>query len=142
MSSPMSQLLEECRPEGIAALERLLQAMAEAGCQRVMLTDHPDYGLQLGIAESDADLPVQHVELIPEFDDRYDELVDPDGDDEDEGFYDTDARWAWIRECWIAAMGPESGRTVVLFANGLGDMMDLTTGRDPDDETGLDPFAG
>ncbi len=142
MSRSPSEFLDSCRSEGTAALERLIRKMTEAGCTKVVLTDHPDYGFVLGILNADVDVTAlgDDVSLIANFYDRYRQFQGLDEDDSDL-YIEDETSWAWIRECWLAAQGPESGKIVVLFKNGEGDMMDLNTGEDPDDDSEIDDLT-
>jgi len=111
-------------------------AIMRAGASKLLLNDGPDCDFELGIADTDGDVDSlgDEIEFIANFGDRWDAIC-PAGDDESE--IDRTTRWAWLQRCWVAAGGGMSGRTVVLFANGLGDMMDLNTGEEPDASLGF-----
>ena len=136
MSDLEIQFLDACQPEAIEAFRRLLVQMERAGATRLLLTDGPDCDFILGVADTNGDDDaIDHsMEFINDFGERWDAMCPPDDDD---SYIDTDTRWAWLHTCWLAAGGRESGRIVVLFANGLGDMMDLNTGAEPDASLGF-----
>ena len=136
MSVAAIQFLDTCQFEAVSAFRHLLAQMERAGATKLLLNDGPDCDFELGIADTDGDVDAldDEIEMISDFGDRWDAVCPPD---DDEAEIDRTIRWTWLRRCWLAAGGSDSGRTVVLFANGLGDMMDLNTGEEPDGSLGF-----
>lgn len=142
MSATSTEFLEECRHEGVVAFQKLIHRMEQAGLTKLVLTDHPDYEFTLGIAKTNGTAGAIGFtfELITNFRERCSAFLQVDAGDQ-ACFVDTMTRWTWIRDCWLAAGGRDSGRTVVLFANGIGDAMDLNTGEEPDEAIGFNLLA-
>ena len=136
MSNLAVQFLDSCQSEAVKGFKRLLVQMERAGATQLVLSDGPDCDFILGVADTDGDDNTidDTIEFINDFGERWDSMCPPD---DDESYIDTDTRWEWLHTCWLVAGGRESGRIVVLFANGLGDMMDLNTGEEPEPTLGF-----
>ncbi len=139
--------LELNRNEGTAAMRRLITKMKEAGVTKLLLTDHPTYNLELGIAGTDLgydatgkDVFECEVRMIEDYRERFTEWLKSHSSDE-ELWIDVDVKWPWIRDCWLAAGGKESGCVVVLLNNGMENMIDLNTGEEPVPELGFDEIG-
>jgi len=136
---------DSCLPQGISVFERLIAKMNEIDCEKVVLVDHPDYNLSLGIENTELEKALGTGNLIPinDFYNRYLKYLGvEDGSDEyyDHWYDHFDVSWEWMRECWKQAKGPESGKTVILFENNAANTIDLTTGKEIDDHSELDLY--
>lgn len=94
----------------------------------IMLTDHPEYGLSMGIVKPNGKgLSEEHFDLV----DGYHQWCES----KRQNLYDdymlySSLTWQWIRDRWLSIAGPSSGVTVVIFANNAGDTFDLNTGEE------------
>lgn len=112
-------------------LRWLVEQAKGIGATSVMLTDHPDYGLEMGICEHDGKGTINgSLSLLDNYHDW--SLAQSDDDDDDYLLYGSQT-WPWVRDRWLAIGGPESGVHVVIFANGVGDTYDLNTGAEADE---------
>ena len=120
MSDLAVQFLGACQLEGIEASKRLLEQMEQAGATKLLLSDGPDTDFKLGVVDTDGDIDSidDSIEFINDFGERWDAICPPDDDESETEIIDA-KRWNWLHTCWLAAGGRESGRIVVVFANGL-----------------------
>jgi hypothetical protein len=89
------------------------------GVAKVVLANHPSYDLSLGI-DADAE--------------KGDMLHRPSpGDGSFDGYIWASVARPFFISCWVAAGGPNSGMRAILFENGIGDEVDLGTGKPPED---------
>jgi hypothetical protein len=89
------------------------------GVAKVVLANHPSYDLSLGI-DADAE--------------KGDMLHRPSpGDGSFDGYIWASVARPFFISCWVAAAGPNSGMRAILFENGIGDEVDLGTGKPPED---------
>jgi hypothetical protein len=110
------------------ALRELIAMAKKIHATTITLTDHPGYHLSLGIAEHNGKgtLP-SNIDLVTGFE-AWSESTGRELDD----YWPEQFAWEWLRERWLAIQGPKSGLRVILFNNGIGDTMDLSTGEDGD----------
>jgi len=135
MDELTNNFLNKYSQDGIDAFKYLIEDMTSAGLKIVVLTDNPQYDLEMGIASEDVTgkLKSADVAMVKNYSERYKEWVKENN--VPETFYlDDAARWAWYRKCWQGAGGLNTNLMVIVFANGMGDMMDLSTGEEPDPE--------
>uniref|UniRef100_A0A0G4HUV2 Uncharacterized protein n=1 Tax=Chromera velia CCMP2878 TaxID=1169474 RepID=A0A0G4HUV2_9ALVE len=121
----LKQYLAKRRLTCIAEFKKLIAKMKERGIQEVLCTDHPSYDLAL--------TPCDHFPPLEEGQERLGRVTP--GDRSFEGYCWDETTWPWFCDCWSSAGGPESGCRVLLFANGMGDMIDLTTREPPPEES-------
>ncbi len=116
------QLLDESADFAVRQFNDLIADMRRDGVSEAVYNDHPGYGLSLGSASRP---PLQ---LLPE------------GAQTRAGVENLWASetWPWMHSMWVRAGGVDSGLRVVIFNNGIGNMMDLSTGEAPDPPPSVD----
>lgn len=125
----------------------LIAEMSMKSVAKALLTYHPSYSMQLGIAATDKGFGATctlatELKLVPNYDEEYDSFVEHEKIPRDErgdidSWIDEEYAWRWIHDAWITANGEKAGLTVVLLDNGMEIYMDLNTGDTPDDSIDL-----
>lgn len=120
----LAVLLPKVEDSAVRGFRRLVATCHRSGITEVIVTDHPSYGLSLGVSAHNGPkrAKVDSVELAG-------------GTKCDVDFVYADVTWPWFVKMWARAEGPASGVRCIVFANGLGDMLDLTTGEAPPDDS-------
>jgi hypothetical protein len=133
MDKLTNSFLNKYTQDGIDAFKFLIEDMTSAGLKIIVLTDNPQYCLEMGIGSADetGKLKSTRVKMVKDYSARYKEWKN-ESDAPEHFFFDDKTRWEWYRKCWKGAGGLNTNLMVIIFANGMGNMMDLSTGEEPD----------